>query len=85
MTTLLVILAVWVGCSIPLALIVARMFRSTDEPPKNPPGAVRAPSAKARPGGRMATSWLPAWGGRTNTAHLSQDGARAATGSRSAH
>jgi len=83
MTIVLVILAVWVGCSIPLALLVARMFRSADEPPRNPPGVVRAPVAPRRKS--VSLSWLPAWVGRTNRAHLSQDGARAETGSRSAH
>ncbi|RJO75045.1 hypothetical protein D5S18_16785 [Nocardia panacis] len=30
MTTLLVVLAIWAVCSVPIALIVARLFRSRD-------------------------------------------------------
>lgn len=87
MTTLLVILAVWVVCSIPLALIFARLFRSTKSTPFDPSKAAarsvdELSTVRRR---KIARSANTAWVGRTSAAHLVQDGARAATGSRSAH
>jgi hypothetical protein len=87
MTTLLVILAVWIVCSIPLALVVARLFRSSDAAPNDRSTAVRPQDelSAVRRRRKIARSANPGWAGRTSAAHLGQDGARAATGSRSAH
>ncbi len=86
MTMLMLILIGWVGLSLPLALLVARMFRTT--PPADRPRQGR-PTARARImhglRNRMPRSARPVWVGQTSPAHLVQDGARAATGSRSAH
>lgn len=73
MTTLLWVLAAWVLLSIPVALVVARMFRKGAAPPERGVPASRA--ARSRRG----------WGGRASSAAVGQDGARAATGSGSAH
>ncbi len=83
MTTLLLILAGWVLLSLPLALIVARMFRPLGGPPSARPRAARV--ARRTVVARLARSLRPMWVGRANPAHVGQDGARAATGSRSAH
>jgi hypothetical protein len=87
MTTLLVILAVWVVCSIPLALIFARLFRSAKSTPLDSSKAAARPVVELSVARRrkIARSASAPWVGRTSAAHLVQDGARAATGSRSAH
>lgn len=85
MSVLMLILAGWMLLSLPLALLVARMFRTA--PPADHPRQGRL-STRARIiqlRHRMPRSGRAAWVGRTSPAHLVQDGARAATGSRSAH
>ncbi|MEV6275590.1 hypothetical protein [Nocardia sp. NPDC051832] len=84
MTMLMLILAGWVVLSLPLALLVARMFRTT--PPADRPRQGRLSRARIiQLRNRMPRSARPVWVGQTSPTHLGQDGARAATGSRSAH
>ncbi|WP_255360203.1 DUF6479 family protein [Nocardia sp. BMG51109] len=54
MTTLLIVLGIWVVCSIPVALVLGRLFRSP-RPRKTSPESQPHDdeSARARPPGRL--------------------------------